>query len=56
MSPLATLSRGYLVGYNVDQKHAVSSVNDVSVGEKLKIRAKDGYIIGNIIEIDKEIE
>ncbi len=54
MSPLATLSRGYLVGYNADKEKGVSSVNDVSIGERLRIRATDGFIYGNVTEIDKE--
>jgi exodeoxyribonuclease VII large subunit len=54
MSPLATLSRGYLVGFNAENGKTLSSVDDISCGDKIKIRAKDGYIHGEVKEICKE--
>ena len=54
MSPLATLSRGYMVGQSLDNNKTITSVEDVGVGEKIKMRAKDGYIVGSVLETKKE--
>lgn len=53
MSPLATLSRGYIVGYGKSGS-TISSVLDVCVGDDISFRTTDGYIYGNVKEIKKE--
>ena len=49
LSPLATLARGYSVATNEDKK-AVRSVNDVSVGDKLTLRLNDGAVTATVNE------
>ncbi len=53
MSPLSTLSRGYIVGYS-SCGGTISSVDDVAVGDELKLRTTDGYILGDVREVKKE--
>lgn len=49
LSPLATLARGYSVATSEDKK-AVRSVNDVSVGDKLTLRLNDGAVTATVNE------
>ena len=49
LSPLATLARGYSVATN-ENKKAVRSVNDVSVGDKLTLRLNDGAVTATVNE------
>ena len=49
LSPLATLARGYSVATN-EEKKAVISVNDVSVGDKLTLRLNDGAVTATVNE------
>ena len=53
MSPLSTLSRGYIVGYS-SRGGTISSVDDVAIGDELKLRTTDGYILGDVKEVKKE--
>jgi exodeoxyribonuclease VII large subunit len=50
MSPRATLERGYAVLVNVDG-HAVTSVQDVSVGDELTARLLDGEAVASVTAI-----
>lgn len=43
LSPLSILKRGYLIASKVDG-HVVKSINDVSVGDNLKLKTYDGEI------------
>jgi exodeoxyribonuclease VII large subunit len=50
MSPRATLERGYAVLVNADG-HAVTSVQDVSVGDELTARLLDGEAVASVTAI-----
>ncbi len=56
ISPLSTLSRGYAIGYNVTKDVPVLSTGDVSVGDELNIRLKDGSVLATAKEVTKENE
>ena len=47
LSPLSILGRGYAIARN-QEGHVVSSVDDVSAGDVLKISVSDGHIIAQV--------
>lgn len=52
MSPLATLSRGYSINYNLTADKSVTSICDVSKDDNLKMRLSDGSILVNVIDVE----
>ncbi len=46
LSPLKCLSRGYSVVYKGDK--TITNINDVDIGDELKIRTNDGTILCNV--------
>jgi exodeoxyribonuclease VII large subunit len=55
LSPLATIGRGYSVTQRKTDDRIVTSVGDVSVGDKIVTRLKDGRIIGLIETIEESM-
>ncbi|OIJ16028.1 exodeoxyribonuclease VII large subunit [Anaerobacillus arseniciselenatis] len=53
LNPLKVMTRGYSLAYKEDGK-IIKSVTDVSVGEKLKIKLKDGSVFCDIQDTVKE--
>ena len=51
LSPLATLSRGYAIAET--ESGAIKSVEDVKIGDSLKLRLKDGELSGKIEKIKR---
>ncbi len=52
MSPLATLSRGYSINYNLTSDKSVTSILDVSKDDKVKMRLKDGSVLVNVFDVE----
>lgn len=53
LSPLGVLARGYALVTDTNEK-AVSTVRDISVGEPLHIRLRDGEITAKVLEIQQK--
>lgn len=52
LSPLKVINRGYSITFFKD--NIVNSVDDVSIGKNIKVKLKDGHIIGEVNSIVKE--
>lgn len=50
MSPLKTISRGYVVAQNIDGK-VISKKEDVALGDNIKITVSDGKIDAKVMEV-----
>ncbi len=53
LSPLAVLTRGYGAVYSSDGKRVITGVNDVSVGDSIKLRMSDGEVYASATGINK---
>ena len=51
LSPLSVLSRGYAIPEN--EKGVIRSVDEAEFGDKIKLRLKDGTLVGKIEEIKR---
>ena len=52
LSPLRVMGRGFT--YVTQEDHVIKSVNELSVGEEIKLHLQDGYANASIIETEKE--
>lgn len=52
LSPLKVMGRGFT--YVTQEDHVIKSVNELSVGEEIKLHLQDGYANASIIETEKE--
>lgn len=48
-SPFAVMKRGYLIAMNENEKTIVS-VNQVAIGEEIRLRLQDGYMKATVLE------
>lgn len=55
LNPLAVLSRGYGAVYG-KEGNVVSSVDDISVGEKFSIDMSDGTVMASALEVKKKLK
>ena len=55
LNPLAVLSRGYGAVYGKEGR-VVSSVDDISVGEKFSIDMSDGTVMASALEVKKKLK
>lgn len=51
LSPLKVLERGYGVLLDVDTKKVVTSIGDVSVGDDIKVKIRDGELLCTVKDI-----
>nr|PZN03124.1 MAG: exodeoxyribonuclease VII large subunit [Bacillota bacterium] len=56
LSPLAVLSRGYSICQKVDDQKIVSRIEDVEVGQHVKIIFMDGYLLCSVKSKEKKGE
>ncbi len=52
LSPLKVMGRGFT--YVTQENHVIKSVNELSVGEEIKLHLQDGYANASITETEKE--
>ena len=52
LSPLKVMGRGFT--YVTQEDHVIKSVNELRVGEEIKLHLQDGYANASIIETEKE--
>ena len=52
LSPLKVMGRGFT--YVTQEDHVIKSVNELSVGEEIKLHLQDGYANASITETEKE--
>ena len=52
LSPLRVMGRGFT--YVTQEDHVIKSVNELSVGEEIKLHLQDGYANASITETEKE--
>ncbi len=52
LSPLGTIARGYSVIVD-GEKHVITSIRQVAVGDKIRARVSDGVIIGKVSETEE---
>ena len=53
VSPLATLQRGYAIVQKLPSKSLISSVSQVSAGDKVHTRLNDGHLLCTVEEVQK---
>ncbi len=53
LSPLSTLDRGYTLTMDINDK-PIETINDIKVDEIIKVRLKDGKVLGKVIKLEKE--
>jgi exodeoxyribonuclease VII large subunit len=53
LNPLAVLTRGYGVVFNKDNS-VVKSIENVNIGEQIKVKLRDGSLITTIEDIERE--
>ena len=52
LSPLKVMGRGFT--YVTQEDRVIKSVNELNVGEEIKLHLQDGYANASIIETEKE--
>lgn len=52
ISPLATIARGYSITRDIDNK-VIRKINEVTIGDELKIQLNDGYIVSQVKDVQK---
>ena len=55
LNPLAVLTRGYGAVFNSDNS-VLKSIENVNIGEKIKVKLSDGSIIASVDDIEREEE
>ena len=55
INPLSTMTRGYSITFNLDNK-VIQSVQQVTEGQKLKVRLKDGILESNTEKVVRQTE
>ena len=53
LNPLAVLTRGYGAVFNSDNA-VLKSIENVNIGEKIKVKLSDGSIIASVEDIERE--
>ncbi|OCT12434.1 exodeoxyribonuclease VII large subunit [Paenibacillus pectinilyticus] len=56
LSPLKVMQRGYSLAYEEDEKQLIRSVSQVKIGDRLKIRLKDGQIQCQVSGMEANID
>jgi exodeoxyribonuclease VII large subunit len=54
LSPLAVLERGYAIGF-IENK-VVKSIDDVTIGDKFRLRLTNGYLSAQVLGKEHEHE
>ncbi len=54
VSPLATLGRGYAIVSSPKSSTIISSTQNLSINDKIKIRLADGELISQVLEINHD--
>ncbi len=54
LSPLKVMQRGYSLVYDEKEKHIINSINQVQIGDILKLRLKDGRVDAHVWAMEEK--